>query len=495
MTRTEYNALMTGFGALVRKSGLVPSSRLDFALDEQKRTGFRLGQILVDHGIAKEAELYDAVARAAKMKRLDISSVQVDLEAARRIDPEWALEHRMMPLSYDEERNSLVVATTDPTQSALLKDISARFGTAPTLLIAAESELGRLIRHAYFGEPLDRMPANTPMAPLQEAKPAHKSKINAKSNRGRSLPSFPDWPTKPLASAPGRPIDLEKKIPTGHTETLESRMPLEDTAPLDEKIPLGPTEPLNRAKPLSSPAPLNQPKPLSRPAPLDRPEPLAPPRSISHPELRDPPKSISRPPLSSPEQLSPMRPTEAAASPKGLAYPSSRPAVQPDRAPTELDHQLRPLGPKSTLSAPEQLEPVSSPSLVVLDTQGPVGVADEARHHPSRLNTLPLDGPPPYSASPAQDAPLSGAIPKMNETQPTSIEPRPLRPALSPTSDIALSSLPQAQLTRLAPVVDLHQYTARAVEAIFELCVEQGIITREEYLERLQNHSNDKGSS
>ncbi|MEM7677411.1 MAG: hypothetical protein AAF449_15540 [Myxococcota bacterium] len=368
---------MTGFSDLVRKSALVPSSRLDFALDEQKRTGFRLGQILVDHGIVQEPELYDAVARAADAKRLDISSIQVEREAARRIDPEWALEHRMMPVSYDEDRNALIVAVTDPTQSALLKEISARFGTSPHLLVATESELGRLIRHAYFNEPLERGPSSTPMASKSGlSKPSVKSKAPAKSDRGRDLPSFPDWPPKP------------------------------ENAPVDGPDARSETEP---------------------------------------------------------------------AAPKGLAYPQSKPAVQPDRAPTELSDRLRPLGPQSTLSAPEQLEPTRGPSLVVLDTPGPLGVADEAVHR-SALRPLERAADSRYNTLPSES-------PEHPSRAPTEAMPNPIQ---SP------SSLPgqAAGLTGLAPVVDLHQYTARAVEAIFELCVARGVITREEYLARLQQSTN-----
>ena len=123
---------MTGFGDLVRKSGLLAPDRLAFALNEQKRTGFRLGQILVDHGILEEEDLYDAVARVSGHERLDMSTAQVDVDAARRIDPEWALEHRMMPTSVDRARGILHVAMTDPTQSTLLSEVSARFGVAGT---------------------------------------------------------------------------------------------------------------------------------------------------------------------------------------------------------------------------------------------------------------------------------------------------------------------------------------------------------------------------
>ena len=41
-------------------------------------------------------------------------------------------------------------------------------------------------------------------------------------------------------------------------------------------------------------------------------------------------------------------------------------------------------------------------------------------------------------------------------------------------------------LARLKPIFDTQEEAARALRAIFELCVARGVIRREEYLERLK---------
>ncbi|MCA9556440.1 MAG: hypothetical protein KC933_40830, partial [Myxococcales bacterium] len=54
-----------------------------------------------------------------------------------------------------------------------------------------------------------------------------------------------------------------------------------------------------------------------------------------------------------------------------------------------------------------------------------------------------------------------------------------LSPAVTPVDE------EQEALRRLWPVFEANQDVARALKAVFELCVARGIITREEYLERL----------
>ncbi len=196
MPGSEYTAPVTTLGDVVRKSGVIPAERLDFALKEQKRTGFRLGQILVDHGIVDEAALYNAVAETTGERRLDMNTVQVDLDATRRIDPEWALENRMMPLRFEQRRKTLTVAVTDPTQSTLLDELSVRFAAQPTVLIATESEIGRLIRHAYFGEQLDRTSGGSTIPPAITRNADDRSA----ASRGRSLPPFPTGLGAPKAA-------------------------------------------------------------------------------------------------------------------------------------------------------------------------------------------------------------------------------------------------------------------------------------------------------
>lgn len=410
---------MSAFGELVRQSGLLPADRLDFALDEQKRTGFRLAQILVDHGLTEETDLFRAVARVSGRQRLDMNTAQVDIDVARAVDAEWAIEYRMVPLFIDEWNKSVSVATSDPTQSGLLAEVGARVGASPTPVIATESEVGRLIRHAYFNEPLDRTRGGStvPSALSERAsgpKASDPSRAPTTTGRrqgrrsaaaGRSLPPFPAWPTVP-------------DLPTSPD--------LQTSPDLDE---------------LTAPAHAEQ--------------------------VFEPPDEAK---------------TQVTQRPKGLAYPtrtaeSELPTPPPADKPNPRDYSTVTLTSRADLPVLEGplSPPASAPLSPLLNT--PLSAVD------GPLLNLPLSS----VNGPAPNLPLSPPLnTPMAPTRPAATADTPLAHPASPSQDLNLAAL--------APVVEMHEYTAAAIEAIFELCLARGIITREEYLSRLGSHDLPRGS-
>ncbi len=381
---------MAGFGDLIRKTGLLSPDRLAFALKEQKRTGFRLGQVLVDHGIVDEAELFSAVARVSGFERVDMNTAQVDVEAARRIDPEWALEHRMMPLSVDETRGSVVVATSDPTQSTLLSLLSAQFGVPATLVVTTESELGRLIRHAYFNEPLDRTPGGSTLTGAQPiAEPAPATRPGIAERRQLEQSSF------------------SARSPTP---------------------PVGVTEPQGPPPKGLSYGRRDAPSPASRRAPETGNE-----GPITAPSRSFPPNPPQRP--AAPDRFSTGESTAGSTTPVSGPPPPDRPSITTD----EIAAAIGPIGP--------QLE--------------------------STMPPLTTGNAPPL-------------FPPLELTRP------PITTGAHPVLSGAHVKPPKPSLSTLAPVVELHQYTAAAIRAIFELCVARGIITREEYLARLSSTDMNK---
>ncbi len=143
-------------GDILVRSGLLSNEQLEFALREQSRSGVRLGQILVDYGMIEESKLYDALARMTGMPRLSLLTIEIDRHAANMTDSESALRHGMLPVARDQRAKILVVAVTDPTDVLPLDEIAFRTGFRVRAVLGSETEVGRLIRHHFFGEPLKR---------------------------------------------------------------------------------------------------------------------------------------------------------------------------------------------------------------------------------------------------------------------------------------------------------------------------------------------------
>jgi type IV pilus assembly protein PilB len=143
-------------GDILVRSGLLSQEQLEFALREQARSGVRLGQILVDHGMVEESKLYDALARVTGLPRLSLQTIEVDRIAANMVDADWAQRFGMLPVARDQIAKILVLAVTDPTDLGPLDELSFKTGFRVRAVLGSETEVGRLIRHHFFGDVLKR---------------------------------------------------------------------------------------------------------------------------------------------------------------------------------------------------------------------------------------------------------------------------------------------------------------------------------------------------
>ncbi len=158
-------------GALLLKAQILSPAQLQEAEAEQIRTGVRLGQIVVERGWVRERSFYDALARAARIRRLDLATVRTDRRAIRAVDSIWALDHGMVPLYVDGTQRTLEVAVTDPTVREPLVELEQKTGLAVVPILGSEGEIGQLIRHQFFEEPLEGRAEALSEAPT-EGRPA-----------------------------------------------------------------------------------------------------------------------------------------------------------------------------------------------------------------------------------------------------------------------------------------------------------------------------------
>jgi hypothetical protein len=175
--RSTPNRLYTGvvprerLGELLLRSGVLTQGQLVHALREQGRTGVRLGQILVDHGMVEEATLYDALAKITGLERFNLRTAVLEKSALNLVTSEWSEEHGMMPYRVDVQHRTLHVAITDPTNLKPIDDLAFKLGLKIKMFVASETEIERIVRHHFFGHPLDRDPRNVgrPGAPMRES--------------------------------------------------------------------------------------------------------------------------------------------------------------------------------------------------------------------------------------------------------------------------------------------------------------------------------------
>lgn len=147
-------------GELLLRSGVLTQAQLVTALREQARTGVRLGQILVDHGMVEEATLFDALANTASLERFNLRTVILERSALNLVTAESAVTQGIAPFKVDVQQRTLHVAITDPTNLKAVDELAFRMGLKIRMFVASETEIQRVVRHHFHGEPLDRDPRN-----------------------------------------------------------------------------------------------------------------------------------------------------------------------------------------------------------------------------------------------------------------------------------------------------------------------------------------------
>ena len=131
-------------GALLVAGGMITREQLAAALREQERTGKKLGRILIDLGLMREADIVRMLARQVGLEFVDLSEYPVDPSAAALIPEQVA--RRYLAIGIGHEDGKLVLAMSDPSNVFALDDIRTITGIELKPVVAAASDVEAAIR-------------------------------------------------------------------------------------------------------------------------------------------------------------------------------------------------------------------------------------------------------------------------------------------------------------------------------------------------------------
>ena len=103
----------TPIGQTLLQLGLISADQLHIALREQHRSGDALGRQLVRLGFLSEATLRDALAQTLSRESIDLTHVLPDPAALALVPQPVAKRLKLIPLSYDAARQTLVIASAE----------------------------------------------------------------------------------------------------------------------------------------------------------------------------------------------------------------------------------------------------------------------------------------------------------------------------------------------------------------------------------------------
>jgi len=134
-------------GDLLIQQGLLTDEQLKFALNEQKRSGRKLGRIVVESSFVTEEAISQALARQLQVPFVDLKHFNPKPELINLLPEAQARRFRAIVLSELDGR--LRVGFVDPTDLQAYDDILRLLRREIDLAVVAESDLLALIDRVY----------------------------------------------------------------------------------------------------------------------------------------------------------------------------------------------------------------------------------------------------------------------------------------------------------------------------------------------------------
>jgi len=109
-------------------AGLITREAVEQALEQQRLTGHRLGDSLVEMGLLGEAVLLRFLASELKTRYVSaekLSRAQIPSELLDRVPVRLAEAHHFLPLAVDDERRILSIVAAEPQNEKLLRDVAS----------------------------------------------------------------------------------------------------------------------------------------------------------------------------------------------------------------------------------------------------------------------------------------------------------------------------------------------------------------------------------
>jgi tRNA A-37 threonylcarbamoyl transferase component Bud32 len=147
--RLQKNSDMAGrrLGELLVHAAVITEEQLLEALTAQKETKERLGEILTWMGYADERAIALALAEQLQIPFFDLATEQVNMNAARMLDPEHAVQRRCLPVGWVEDR--LVVAMADPLDFTAIDFVETHTHQRIDVCVATPSAVVTLAQRVF----------------------------------------------------------------------------------------------------------------------------------------------------------------------------------------------------------------------------------------------------------------------------------------------------------------------------------------------------------
>jgi type IV pilus assembly protein PilB len=131
-------------GEVLVEMGILTAAQVDLAIEEQRTTRQRIGDIALAKGWCTKAKLMEALAMRLGVKYLDLSNTRVDPVTADLVSEKDARRYSAIPISFVDD-HTLLVAMADPSNIVAIDDLRILTGFDIEPAIATQDDIGTLL--------------------------------------------------------------------------------------------------------------------------------------------------------------------------------------------------------------------------------------------------------------------------------------------------------------------------------------------------------------
>ncbi len=135
-------------GQMLVERGHITDEQLEEALEAQKQSTQRLGEILMDLGSVEEAALYECLAEQLSVPYVNLAKVAADPNVAGLITREMATRYVALPIKRGDQ-GTIVVAMAEPTDVIALDDLKMKLQVQVEPALAPASAIEQAIDKAF----------------------------------------------------------------------------------------------------------------------------------------------------------------------------------------------------------------------------------------------------------------------------------------------------------------------------------------------------------
>lgn len=134
-------------GEILLKANLITNDQLHQALQEQKKTGERLGSLLVKKGFIQEDEILSCLSKQFGVPAIDLENFQIEASVLETIPAKTAQKYTVIPIS--RVGGTLTLAMADPSDIFAIEDIKfmTNFNIEP--VVASERAIAQAVEEQY----------------------------------------------------------------------------------------------------------------------------------------------------------------------------------------------------------------------------------------------------------------------------------------------------------------------------------------------------------